>query len=335
LIEQFLFEKIFGSLAGVVIGDAFGFPTEGLTPEEIKRYYGFVDDFVVPIPEHPNANLPRGHITDDTEETLLLAEAIISAKGKISLSLFARSLLEWARKEDLSQKTYIGPSTLAAIKNMLNGVAPSDAGNRHITCGAAMRIAPVGLIFPGEPQKAAEVAADISRVTHGGKAALSAASAVAAAISIALRDGSTINDIIETAIKNSSIGEKLGKESVSPSVGKRIALAVEIAKKSEEEQAVREIYDIIGTGITSAEAIPAAFGVFVVAKGDPMKSIVLATNIGGDTDTIAAISGAISGAYKGITYIDRKKLNFVEQVNKLNIEKIARDLFKIATKRIT
>ncbi|MCD6484298.1 MAG: ADP-ribosylglycohydrolase family protein [Candidatus Odinarchaeota archaeon] len=331
MTDSVLFEKIFGSLAGVAIGDALGFPTEGLTPEEIKHYYGFVDDFVAPIPEHPNAYLPKGHITDDTEETLLLADAIIRAKGDVSLSVFADCLLNWAKTEDLSQKTYIGPSTLGAIKSMIKGVPPEEAGNRHITCGAAMRIAPIGLIYPREPQKAAKVAASVSRVTHGGKAALAAASAVAAAISIALGDNITINDIVETAVENSKIGEKLGKDSVSPSVGKRISLAMEIAKKNKEEIAIREIYDIIGTGMTSAEAIPAAFGVFVVAKGDPMKSIVLASNIGGDTDTIAAISGAIAGAYKGIKHIDYEKLNFVEQVNKLNIEKIAGELFKVAT----
>ncbi len=310
-----LFEKIFGSLAGVAIGDALGFPTEGLTPEEIKQYYGWIDDFVSPIPEHPNASLSRGHITDDTEETILLIETILKSGGIISETAFAEKLINWAKQKDFTQKTYIGPSTLNAIKNLLSGVSPLQAGNHYTTCGAAMRIAPIGLIFPNRPKMAAEIAAKISRVTHGGKAALAAASAVAAAIAVALNDNTTIDDIVNAAIENSSIGEKFGKPSVSPSVSKRIALAVNIAKKNEEKQAIREIYDIIGTGITSAEAIPAAFGVFVIAKGDPMRSIILASNIGGDTDTIAAISGAISGAYKGIKHI--KLIDFLKIRNRL------------------
>ena len=327
--DNCLFEKIYGSLAGFIIGDALGFPTEGLTPEEIKQGYGFVRDFVAPIPEHPNSYLPRGHVTDDTEEMVILANAIIKAHGRISRKAFADALINWAKEEDLASKTYIGPSTLSAINKLLHGVDPMESGDRHITCGAAMRIAPIGLIFPENPQRAAEVAADISLVTHGGKAALAAASAVASAISIALEEKVTLDKIINTTIINSHVGEKFGRNVVSPSVGKRIALAVDIAQRMSEEKALKEIYDVVGTGILSTEAVPAAFGIFVITKGDPMKSIVLAANIGGDTDTIGAIAGALSGAYNGIKHIDFKKLKFVEQVNNISIEKIAKKLFEV------
>jgi len=53
------------------------------------------------------------------------------------------------------------------------------------------------------------------------------------------------------------------------------------------------------------ESIPTAFGLVILAGGDPMRVVRYAANIGGDTDTIRAIAGAICGALRGIGAVDR------------------------------
>ncbi|MCD6514607.1 MAG: ADP-ribosylglycohydrolase family protein [Candidatus Odinarchaeota archaeon] len=320
------FDKIYGCLAGLAIGDALGMPTEGLTPNEIQQIFGYVTTFKRAPDGHPNSFLPEGHITDDTEETIVLIDAIIENKGIITPESFSEKLIDWAKK-GLDKKPYVGPSTRKAIENILNGVPIELAGERNVTCGAAMRIAPIGLLYPGKPEVAAKKAAEISRVTHGGKPAIAAASAVAAAISISLSENASLGKIIDAAINGAKIGADYGRDVVSPSVEKRIRLSVDIAKKfNDPKKATREIYEIIGTGIHSAEAIPAAFGILIIAKGNPMDAIILSTNIGGDTDTIGAISGAIAGAFRGISKIDKQKLKIVEEVNKIGLENYARKL---------
>ncbi|MGQ4833720.1 MAG: ADP-ribosylglycohydrolase family protein [Candidatus Asgardarchaeia archaeon] len=328
--DSWLFKKIFGCIAGVAIGDAMCMPAEGLTPNEIREIYGKIVSFLEPKVENACYGLPAGHITDDTEETILLIEVILEKNGEITAQDFANALLTWAEK-GLDSKKYIGPSTKKAIENLRKGYSILESGERNVTCGAAMRIAPIGLLYAGNEELAAKKAAEISLVTHGGNAATSAASAVAAAIATAMRKNATIEMIIDSAIKGARIGKKYGKDVVSPSIEKRINLAVEIANKYEEniDKVSEELYDLIGTWIHSAEVVPTAFGIIAATKGDPMKAINIAINMGGDTDTIAAIAGAIGGAFKGIDSMDINDVRFIERVNNINIELFARKLWKI------
>ena len=74
------------------------------------------------------------------------------------------------------------------------------------------------------------------------------------------------------------------------------------------------------------ESVAAAFGIIALAKGDPMKAVIYGANIGGDTDTIAALSGAICGAWHGGASIDPAIVNVIEKVSKINLEAEAKHL---------
>ena len=86
---------------------------------------------------------------------------------------------------------------------------------------------------------------------------------------------------------------------------------------------MRSLYEQIGTDLSVAESVAAAFGVVRLAGGDPKKAVVYAANLGGDTDTIAAISGAVCGALAGITALDTGMVAEVERVNRLNFMELA------------
>jgi ADP-ribosylglycohydrolase len=77
------------------------------------------------------------------------------------------------------------------------------------------------------------------------------------------------------------------------------------------------------------ESVPTALGLMLLANGDPMRAVRYAANIGGDTDTIGAIAGAICGALQGIEAVDRNLLAEVERVNGLNLSAIAAGLVSL------
>ena len=76
--------KIAGALAGVAIGDAMGMPSEFMTREEIRSIYGRIEGFCPPHPRHMHVAMEAGRITDDTEQTLAIIEAL-DKHGRITL----------------------------------------------------------------------------------------------------------------------------------------------------------------------------------------------------------------------------------------------------------
>ncbi len=328
-----IYEKALGSLAALAIGDAMGMPVEMLSLEEIKEIFGVIEGLEKPPSWHIHSSFPPGRVTDDTELTLLLANAIIRTGGDLKAEDFAVELRKWA-KSGAFNLDYIGPATRKALKKLVRGVPPRESGGRGSTCGAAIRVSPVGIVNACNFKAAALMAVESSLPTHGGKPALAGASAIASAIAEAMREGSTVDSIVRAAILGSKIGEKFGRPVPSASVSKRIELAASISNKIDDpEKASLEIRDIIGTGMETAEAVPAAIGIFIASRGDPMKAIHLAVNLGGDTDSVASMAGAISGAWKGIQAVDRKILKEVEDVNGLNLDDLAMKLTNIALKK--
>ena len=328
-----LYEKALGSLAAVAIGDAMGMPVEMLSWEEIREIFGVIEGFERSPPWHINGSFPPGRVTDDTELTLLLARTIIGTGGVMKAEDFAEELCKWAERGALNL-SYIGPATRQALKRLLKGDSPMDSGGRGSTCGAAIRVSPIGIVNACNFEAAALMAVESSLPTHGGRPAISGASAIASAVAEAMREKSTIKSIVRASILGAKIGEKFGRPVPSPSIWKRIQLAAKISyEMNDPQKAALEIRDIIGTGMETAEAVPAAIGIFVASKGDPMKAIRLAVNLGGDTDSVASMAGAISGAWKGIRAIERKMLRTVEKVNRLSLEGLAMKLAEIASRK--
>jgi ADP-ribosylglycohydrolase len=92
------FERALGALYGLAIGDALGMPTQLLSPEELDRRFGAITWFQPAPDNHPiAAGLPAGHITDDTEQALLIARLLIDGGGRIEPLTLANALADWER----------------------------------------------------------------------------------------------------------------------------------------------------------------------------------------------------------------------------------------------
>ena len=326
-----LLGRIHGCLAGVAVGDAFGMPMAGWTPAEVRRRYGHVDTLIAPAPDHPlHGKLPLGSITDDTQLTMAIVDMIL-VDGAVSRHGMADRIVKWVTENNLLETRILGPSTKGAVQQLIAGRDPSETGRAGTTNGGGMKIAPVGIINVARPMaKLVDDVEEICMPTHCTGVAIAASAAVAAAISQALRTDATIGSVVAASRRAAKLGETRGAQLAFPSVEKRIAMATRIVRGKTPEKAAEALYDQIGADISSSDAIPTAIGLFAAGGGDPMRTITLTANMGGDTDTIGAMAGGIAGAYTGIAAFPKNILTTVERVNHLGLADKSQRLMEYA-----
>jgi ADP-ribosylglycohydrolase len=300
-----------GALYGLAIGDALGMPTQLLSREQIIDRWGPLLAGFEPAPSgHPiAAGLPAGSVTDDTEQAVLLGRLLLS--GRVDPREFADGLVAWER--DMTARgslDLLGPSTRRAIDAVLAGTPPHEAGSSGDTNGAAMRIAPVGLkVTAGNLTALVDAVQEASLVTHNTSVALAGAAAVAAAVSAGVSgtgDGTArsgadrVATAIQCAVDAAALGAERGHWVAGADVAARIRWATDLVAGQPVERAAEVIYSLVGTSLATQESVPAAFAVLSVVPDDPWRACLLAASLGGDTDTIAAMAGAIAGACHGL-----------------------------------
>lgn len=326
-----MLNKILGGLYGQALGDAWGMPAL-LTPEATWEYFGgWIEDFK-PAPEnHPvHAGLPAGRVTDDTEQAFALAQVILT-EGRMSAEGAARALIAWYERIGGDRSPYVGPSTRRAIQALRRGEDLYQVGRFGDTNGAAMRVSPVGLIHPGDPKGAIADAYLSCIPTHHTNVAVSGAAAVAAAIAVAMRPGTTLEEIINAAKDAAMVGLKMGHQWMGASIARRIDLALEIVRAADDErQRLQSLYDVVGAGLAITEAVPAAFGVLALAEGDIHRTAVFGAALSGDADTVTAIACAIAGAWQGIEAFEPSWLEQLRMANpELDFEGVAEGLYQL------
>ncbi len=297
--------KILGGLYGQALGDAWGMPAYFDLDDTWKAYGGWITELKPGPPDHPvHFGLPAGRITDDSEQAFSLARSFI-AHGGVSLDAAVDAIITWYDRVGGDNSPYVGPSTRRGVQALKRGDDPTTTGNWGDTNGAPMRIAPVGLLHPGDPTGAIQDAVTACTPTHNTNVAISGACAVAAAISIALTNNVSLDTVITAGMLGADLGRQYGRKWLGPSVTRRIQMAVEIAHGPGSELfRLRELYNVIGTSLSVPETVGSAFGVLTMANGDPKQTAIYAANLSGDADTVGAIACAIAGAYAGIEAFD-------------------------------
>ncbi|WBU62119.1 ADP-ribosylglycohydrolase family protein [Paracoccus albus] len=318
-----------GALFGLAIGDALGMPSQTLVREEICERYGRIEGFVAPFEGHEVSHgLRAAQVTDDTEQTLLLARRLIADPVVFDDKAWAQDLLSWEagiRRRGL--RDILGPSTKSAIEALLLGTPPTETGLKGTTNGAAMRIAPVGIMMQTDAASLVEKVAQTARVTHNTGEAISAASAVAMMVSAGIA-GESIDDALASALGAAQLGQTYGSKAGVADMVDRIATAVEIGRTGD----VGKLVEATGSSVQSHESIPAAFGLLTLCRGDGWKAMLLAANIGDDTDTIGAIVGAMCGAFSGKSGLPADAVAAVTAANDLDIPAIAGKLVSLRQK---
>ena len=322
-------DRAYAALAGLAVGDALGMPTQSLSREVIVKEYGtLITDFERPLDTHPfAAGLHAGTVTDDTEQTIILAEELLRDEHHFDAHHYAMRLLEWqesARRRGLLD--LLGPSTLLALRNIESGMDLVDTGRAGTTNGAAMRIAPVGIAHStSDLDSFVAHVAEVCAPTHNTSAAISAAAAVAAVVSAGV-DGALVREALVVGLHAARIGESYGESTPRPTVSERLERAIEIGSVLRGVELIDEVRVRIGTSLASNESVPAAFAILVAYRNHSWEACCIAASIGGDCDTIGAMVGAMSGACAGISSFPKSAFRTVETQNSLDLRTLAQSL---------
>ena len=333
------FSRAYGALAGLALGDALGMPTQEMSPEQIRAVYGRITDLVDGDASQPYApGMPAGSTTDDTEQALLVASLLVrgrgSSSGRVSLDAgeFAHALLAWEdsmierRSLDL-----LGPSTKAALERVRAGEDPLSVGGAGTTNGAAMRVTPIGIAMPtADPEAFADAVWSSCQVTHATRQGFQSAALVAAAVSMGIDAARSttpnLRGLLWKAVSYVDSLPERGAWTPDPDVIAATRRAMQLVANP-ASSSLECLVEQVGTSVASAQAIPMAFA--LLARDPSPQALLDAANIGGDTDTIGAIAGAILGTVLGFEVFVDRGLAQVELASRLDLPSVALELLEL------
>nr|WP_112133893.1 ADP-ribosylglycohydrolase family protein [Glycomyces dulcitolivorans] len=324
------FDRALGAFAGLALGDALGMPTQSMSPREIAEDYGDLDGLTAAGPrQRIAAGMPAGSVTDDTEQAVLLAELLIACDGRLPADEFARRLLSWERdmiaKDSLD---LLGPSTKAALQRLQDGEDPATTGQGGSTNGAAMRVTPVGIAVPFEPRVPfLDAVQDSARITHNSSLGLAAAAAVGAAVSAGI-EGADAAEAVAIGADYADLAECRAHWAAGGRIGPRVRWAAKLLREADPADHHRLLVDLVGTSVAAQESVVAALAL-VAASTDPWATLRTAARAGGDTDTVAAMAGAVLGAVHGVSVWPADALAAVQARNGLDLASLSTGLLAL------
>ncbi|MFC4585427.1 ADP-ribosylglycohydrolase family protein [Sphaerisporangium corydalis] len=344
--EDPLTDKAVGCVAGAAVGDALGGATEGWTPEQIHdRYGGYVTGIVPPYFEdwrnaRPIAPYHKGdgHVTDDT----LMTHALIRVYEKVGGHLDAYAAAEHLVPEMMGEKRWIPELEAEALplhrvflaekwlvlRLHYGHVDPREAGVGNIVnCGAAMYMAPVGIVNAANPDGAYAEAVDLAGA-HQSSYGREAAGVLAAAVAEAMRPGATPDSVVATCLRLARDGTRAAIEAVCERArdlghwqGSFAALREAVAPFD----TVADTYRDQGLGarrpsrLHSIEELPLALAFLLIAGGGYRDTVLGGVNYGRDADSIASMGGAIAGALAGAEAVPSEWLDPVAHASKMDL----------------
>jgi ADP-ribosylglycohydrolase len=329
---------------GAALGDALGAATEQHQIDEIiAQHGGLLRELIPPPVDTFSHSDTAGLVTDDCSQMFTLVEALIASSGNLDKQGWLQALLHWSQTSPMRHQ--MGPTTRPLLEALAAGESTDHIGavgrsTRKLTSmgatnGAAMRVAPAGLVHPGDVEGAVQLAWITCQPTHDTQIAASAAGAIAAGVATALAPDADVFDVVRGALQGARLGEELGRREgrhvAGPNVRRRIELAVnEALRGADFEDALRRIEATVGNSVMAAESVPAAVGIFVAAGGNALECAVGGANIGNDTDTIGAMASAMGGALQGYEALPPDKMATIQEVNAEDIPVLASGLTDIA-----
>jgi ADP-ribosylglycohydrolase len=352
-----LLDKATGALSGAAVGDALGGPVEGSTPAAIQqRYGGFVSGIVPPFFENWRDARPMspyhkgdGHITDDTLMTLALVDVYEEVRDHLDAYDIAERLVpqlmnrvrwipELERETVILQRVFLAEKWLVARLHY-GHIDPREAGVGNIVnCGAAMYMTPVGIANAGDPAGAYAEAIDMAGA-HQSSYGREAAGVFAAAVAEAMNPDATVDSVIETAIEVARDGTRAAIE----------AVAAVSRKHGDWREALGDLrqaiaaFDSVGPNYReplldaripsrtkSIEELPVALGFAIVSGGDYREAVLGGVNYGRDSDSIATMAGAITGALGGASVVPPDWLDEVSSASRIDLATSATTMAAVA-----
>jgi len=348
-------DRVRGVVASTALGDAMGAPVEKLSYEQIKRQYGRVESLrtkwhKADQPEDVRLGRMRGNgiATDD----LLMTVALMNVYNTERRHLDAYDMGNEFVKEIAFRKTFVPelnkettiierlfyPEKYIFMRHVLANCDPREAGiGNMVNCGAAMYIAPVGVVNAGNP-KAAYDEAILFAMGHQSSYGLEAAGVLAACVAKAFEPDATTDDIVETALHYAKDGTRKAIEALATAarslrsekddkdkvVGTFHSILKEFSPMGDDVHRSIEKVGLPSNHYTpsrlfSIEELPLALAFIVLNDGEYYSSILDGINSGRDTDSIGVMVGVMLGAMYGAQAIKPEDVELLNEANRIDL----------------
>ena len=294
-----MIDKFQASMLGYAIGDALAAPFEDVirlpeAGEKIITYY------TKGSPSNPVAHLQPGQYSDETQTMLLVARSL-SDCGTFSIDDLERKFIDWYQmQKKRSEWRFPGDTLIKACRKLAAGAHWDQSGSISAGISAVCRTLPYSLAFCKSPSMLKTSIDKSCRISHTDQRCLGTALAFAGVINMGLSGEDFSPDFI-----CSRVIEKA--QPYAAEMGRKMRI-VKDSLKLESRLAINNI----GNSGYCIDSFAAALYWFLRAEGRFDNMIIGAANSGGDADAIAAMAGAMFGAWYGMQAIPEKWLEKLE-----------------------
>lgn len=339
-------DRAAGCLVGAAVGDALGGPVEGWSPDRIvERHGGRVHGIVGPWHEDWRTARPiapyhkgDGHVTDDTLMTHALVRVYEAVRDHLDAYAIADHLVpdlmtnpRWIPELEAEalplQRIFLAEKWIVTRLHYAHA-DPREAGNGNIVnCGAAMYMAPVGIVNAGNPAGAYAEALDAGR---------------RAPVLVRARGGGRLRGGGRGGVRAGGDGVLGGGHGPGAGQGRHAGRHLGGVRSRFAPPGLRvgpgplraavAPYDSVGpdyrspslgarrpSRLHSIEELPIALGMLIVADGSYEGSVLGAVNYGRDCDSIATMAGAIAGALSGASAVPAAWAKQVAEASRLDL----------------
>jgi poly(ADP-ribose) glycohydrolase ARH3 len=303
-----LLDRFRGCLLGVAIGDALGGKFEARDAEFIRRQFPTVEALIA----YPQDEL---WYTDDTQMTIGVAEALAVHGEIIEKHLVAAFVANYVPSRGYGRGARV---VLEAMEDGddYNAVAESHFPGGSYGNGAAMRVAPVGLLFREDRARLWEQARLSAWPTHRHPLGIEGAQLLALGVAHCCR---------AEKFDRAAFFAELLEACESAEYRDKLQLAARVSEPGD--------LAALGNRIEALHSVPTALASFALTPESYEATIANVIFLGGDTDTLAAMAGSLSGAYLGAPRLPGRLVNLLESSPKgrAYLEELAQRLVGLPT----
>jgi len=293
-------DRFRGALLGSAVGEALGIVTQGLTPRDVQELYGEVEAL-------PVVASARWALAAHDSMLLAVARSFLP-DGLLDPERTAGAIARASRRDD-------PPGHSGFARNLLErGLPWHEAGESAPESMPAVAVLPLALLRAGNFRRLKLEAGIFAALSHNHPTAIAGAIAQACAVARMLHSPASSLDVISFPRALSPVVAGIEPErGARPRLGRSATtvgrkLGAELPALLLRRAPVQEMQEALGNGTAAHEGIPFALGCFLRSPEDFAEAVLPAVRHGGDARAVAAMAGALCGAYIGESGIPERFL---------------------------
>lgn len=286
-------ERFLGCLLGLAVGDSIGAPYEGLTGDDIFFRFGTVDKLV------KNPDRETLYYTDDTQMMLGVAETLVEHGAIDEDHLCQRFAENYQPERGYGRGARLIIEAVHRGSEARRAVAANVFPGGSLGNGAAMRVAPVGLLFSHDHERLWAESRASAIPTHVNPVGIEGAQIMALAVGLALR---------ATTFDRREFWNELHRRTTTEEFHWAIKSAASMRRS--------DSLSVLGSTLYAHKSVVTAIACFARFPTDFESAIGAAISLGDDTDTLSAMAGALCGAFGGIQCVPGERIAELEEGTK-------------------